>query len=574
MTPEVFAEWLRRQGHRVVRTTSSYWFNRGPRVFQAFPYHWVIEPDEEELHSLFRDEGAVGLRYSTPLSAAEGICSYHMVYERPTYDLKDVDASVRSKVRRGLEACQVGPISLERYAEEGWAIEQDTLARQQRHSRLGRERWDRMIQAAEGLEGFEAWGAEVQGRLGATLLFARQDASINMLYQQSLHEYLPFRVNNALLFAVTKAVVARPGVGSIHNGLHSLDAPGSVDLFKARLGYTAKPVRQRVVFHPRLAPLVAPVTGRALHWLAALCPRNEYVRKAEGLTRFYLQGQLPLARQPFPELLEADREALCGQLEPAPAPGREGPTLQGHEGPTLQGQPVRIRPAGLADLPALTALHLACFTEQEHVALALGRPFLDAVYRWFVTSPETQVLLAWQGKHLIGFTALSRRPYNLPMLRACTWAGLAGVLRRPRLLFRRDWLARLGTLLLRRGEGGEASVAQIAFTGLAQEARGHGIGRALKEASIQVCRGWGVDAVITGVHWENLRARRLNERMGFVEVPDLSSSRLAHLRLELKAPCPQPVPPGAGVPSPEMTPELPQELPFLPSPRPGSPGHA
>jgi GNAT superfamily N-acetyltransferase len=468
----------------------------------------------------------------------------------------------------------VGPIPLERYAEEGWAIEQDTLVRQQRHSRLDRDRWDRMIRAAEGLEGFEAWGAEVEGRLGATLLFARQDDSINMLYQQSLHEYLPFRVNNALLFEVTKALVARPGVGSIHNGLHSLDAPGSVDLFKARLGYTAKPVRQRVVFHPRLAPLVGPVTGRALHWLAALSPQNEYVRKAEGLTRFYLQGRLPLARQPFPELLEASREALCGQLDPAPTPSQDGPMLQGNEGPMFQGQPVRIRPASLADLPALTALHVACFTEQEHVALALGRPFLDAVYRWFVTCPETRVLLAWHGKHLIGFTALSRRPYSLPMLRACTWAGLAGLLRRPRLLFRRDWLARLRTLLLRREQPGQARVAQIAFTGLAPEARGQGIGRALKEASIQVCRMWGVDAVITGVHWENLPARRLNERLGFVEVPELSSRRLAHLRLELKAPCPEAVLPEASAPSPEMNPGLPRDLPFLPSARPGRHGHA
>lgn len=565
MTPEVFAEWLRRQGFRVVRTRSSYWFNRGPRVLQAFPYHWVIEPGEEELRSLLLDEDAVGLRYSTPLSAAEGACSYHMVYEHPTYDLKDVESSVRSKVRRGLEACRVGPIPLERYAEEGWAIEQDTLVRQQRRSRLDRERWDRMIQAAAGLEGFEAWGAEVDGRLGATLLFARQDDSVNLLYQQSLHECLPFRVNNALLFGATKNLVARPGVRSIHNGLHSLDAPGSVDLFKARLGYAAKPVRQRVVLHPHLAPLVGPATGRVLQWLATLSPQNEYIRKAEGLTRFYLNGRLPLARQPFPELLEARREALCGQADPASA-GEPA-------GPLLHGQAVWIRPAGLADLPALTALHLACFTEQEHVALALGRPFLDAVYRWFISSPGTQVLLACQGKQLLGFTAISRRPYNLPMLRACKWAGLAGVLRRPRLLFRRDWLARLGALLLRPGQADQTGVAQIAFTGLAPEARGHGIGRALKEASIRTCRTWGVNAVITGVRWENLRARRLNERVGFVEVPALSSSRLVHLRLELKAPCPEPVESEAVPPSPGAFLAPPGSLPLQAPAGPGRIGH-
>lgn len=37
MTPEVFAEWLRRQGHRVVRTRSPYWFDAGPRGFVEVP---------------------------------------------------------------------------------------------------------------------------------------------------------------------------------------------------------------------------------------------------------------------------------------------------------------------------------------------------------------------------------------------------------------------------------------------------------------------------------------------------------------------------------------------------------
>ena len=37
MNSETFAEWLRRQGHRVYRTASSYWYEAGPRVLQAFP---------------------------------------------------------------------------------------------------------------------------------------------------------------------------------------------------------------------------------------------------------------------------------------------------------------------------------------------------------------------------------------------------------------------------------------------------------------------------------------------------------------------------------------------------------
>jgi hypothetical protein len=316
MTPEVVAQWLQRIGHRVVRTKSTYWFNAGPRMYQAFPYHWVIQPTEGELHDFLRKENAIGLRYSTTLEADEGTCSYHVVFERATYDLKDVDSSIRAHVRRGLEACQVGPIPLERYAKEGWSIEQDTRDRQHRRSAHGREWWERMVGATAGLDGFEAWGAEVDGRLAAGLMFVRIDDCVGLLYQQSHRDFLPLRVNNALLFGTTKALVARPDVRMIHNGLHSLDAPSSVDKFKLRLGYTAKPVRQRVMFHPLVAPLVGAGSFLFLDRMAGLFPQSEFFQKAKGLTRFYFNGKLPLVRQQFPEILESDRDALCRRLPP------------------------------------------------------------------------------------------------------------------------------------------------------------------------------------------------------------------------------------------------------------------
>lgn len=311
LTPEIFAEWLRRMGHRVVRTRSSYWFDLGPRLLQAFPYHCVIQPSESELMQLLRGENALGLRYSTPIEAPQGACSYHIVSEHASYTLQDVESSVRAKVRRGLEACTVGPISMDRYARESWALEQDTHDRQGRHTRHGRVQWERMLESAAGLEGFEAWGAEVDGRLAASLLFVQVDGCVDMLYQQSRREFLPLRVNNALLFDVTRSLVARPGIQLIHNGLHSLDAPASVDQFKLRHGYRAKALRQRVVFHPSVDPLVGDGTSLALSWLAKIFPAREFLQKSNGLVRFYRNGLLPLARQPFPMALASEREGLC-----------------------------------------------------------------------------------------------------------------------------------------------------------------------------------------------------------------------------------------------------------------------
>ena len=72
MNADIFAEWLRIQGHNVVRTTSSYWYDASPRIYQAFPYHWLIQPTEIELLSLLRQKRAIALRYSTPIESPLG----------------------------------------------------------------------------------------------------------------------------------------------------------------------------------------------------------------------------------------------------------------------------------------------------------------------------------------------------------------------------------------------------------------------------------------------------------------------------------------------------------------------
>jgi GNAT superfamily N-acetyltransferase len=523
MTPETFAEWLRRLGHRVVRTRSSYWFDQGPRVFQAFPYHWVIQPSEEELQDFLRAENAIGLRYSTPLASAEGACSYHIVYERPTYGIGDVDRSVRAKVRRGLEACQVGPIPLERYAREGWAIEQDTLHRQHRHARYGRAHWERMVTAAADLEGFEVWAAEVEGRLAATLMLVRSDDTINLLYQQSRQADLPLRVNNALLFEATRALAARPGIRLIHNGLHSLDAPASVDQFKLRLGYIARPLRQRVVFHPALAPWIGPGSGRLLGRLAELFPANAFIRKAEGLTRFYCNGKLPLDQQAAPELLGSGWESLS-RLAPAPPPEPPPPA----EPPSSA---IRIVPAALADLERLIALHLSCIPDQQRVDPDLVRPFLRVAYRWFLTSPGALVLGAWTGGQLVGLTALSDRPCHLPVSKVRRRQIAIGLLR-PWMSLRIDRPKRVSPLQLTHRRRATDKMAQIAFMGVEPGHRGVGIGWALKSAAIEACRGWGATILLAGLGDGSPRTKSLSKRADCIEVPGPRVRHLTCLRLD------------------------------------------
>jgi hypothetical protein len=83
-------------------------------------------------------------------------------------------------------------------------------------------------------------------------------------------------------------------------GLHSLDAPPSVDQFKFRMGYRARPVKQSVIFHPSVRPLINCVTHALVRAGLRLRPGNYILSKAEGMLRFHLQGRLPLSQQTLP----------------------------------------------------------------------------------------------------------------------------------------------------------------------------------------------------------------------------------------------------------------------------------
>ena len=308
-----FEDWLRRQGYTVIQTASSHWVEYGPHVFQAIPFHQLISPSEEELTDLLRKEKAIALRYSTPLDAGVGSLSYHVVYESNHYSQQEIHKKARHDVTKGLSVAAIEPIPLARLAEEGWAIRLDTLKRQGRTGAETRAGWEKLCLFAMGLANFEAWGAIVQGRLVAALLAYVYEDNYSILYQQSLTDYLHYGVNNALTYVVTADVVKRPGPLHLFYGLQSLDARESVDKYKFRMGYTAKAVRQRVVFNPMIAPFINRLTYAGVKAVNQVFPGNNFNSKTGGMLNFYLQGKRPLAGQNWPEVLLNQKEAIMAQ---------------------------------------------------------------------------------------------------------------------------------------------------------------------------------------------------------------------------------------------------------------------
>ncbi len=303
MNAETFAEWMRRQGHKVYRTASSYWYEAGPRVLQAFPYYWSITPSKKEIRELFLKHGVAALRYSTPLGFPGGKVSYHVVLQKP-YSLKTLKAQARNGIKRGLSHFGIEQISFERLATEGWVLQHDTLKRQNRLRSMKQEEWERLCRSAQDLPGFEAWAGISNGELAGALIVCRIDDVFNVPYCMSHSRFLRDHVNNAVFYSVSCNMLEREDVNGIFYSVQSLDAPTTVDQFKFRMGLKPKPVRQHVDFHPLLNPFANKSTHK---WVQSLVQRdlsNPLLAKAEGMLRFHLEGNHTLSEQPWPKFME------------------------------------------------------------------------------------------------------------------------------------------------------------------------------------------------------------------------------------------------------------------------------
>jgi hypothetical protein len=307
MNAEVFAEWLRRQGHKIYKTPSSYWYNAGPHVLQAFPYHWIISPEEGEIRELMLKNRIIALRYSAPTDHYEGKMSYHIVLNK-CYDLTLLNQKTRNGVKRGMERFTVEEISFDRLATEGWILQEDTLVRQNRRGSMSQKQWELLCRSAKNLPGFHAFGAISGGELGGAVIVCRIDDVFAVPFAMSHCRFLQDHVNNALFFSVSCELLKRKSVNGIFFTVQSLDAPAKVDEFKLRMGFDPKMVRQNVVIHPYLKPLITPSVYSLNRRLLNRFPSSSLLAKSEGMMRFHLEGRRPADEQIWPECL---REATA-----------------------------------------------------------------------------------------------------------------------------------------------------------------------------------------------------------------------------------------------------------------------
>jgi hypothetical protein len=288
MNRDGMAGFVERLGHRVIRGESCYWYDQSPRFCLAFPHSQPVSPGRAELRQVFRETRCLGVRFVAP-PESPGRASYALMLDDPGYDLDSLSANSRSKVRRGLKQCEVRRIDAPFARAHGQAANNDTLRRTGfAHDVYD---WDRYWDAVAATPEVEVWGAIRESRLLAYLVAVPVEGCADILVARSADDGLRYYPNNAVLFTAARDLLQRQGIDRILFGLEPLEAVAGVDSFKESMGFTRRPIRQRIVFHPFAERIArARATVRIARALARRRSGGIFWRKLEGLLTF--QGSL------------------------------------------------------------------------------------------------------------------------------------------------------------------------------------------------------------------------------------------------------------------------------------------
>jgi len=283
-----FAEFLKLQDYRVIKTKSCYWYTNTSRFFyQSFPYHRGINLSRKEIIDFFIKSESFAGKYLTYGEVSEKDKSI-WICDNKNYDLSCLHQNARNKVRRGAERCKIEMVDFKWLESKGMPLIRDTLCRQNRPtSTITEGMWKKLCVAARRIPDFEAWGSFANGKLAAFIVLGIVEDYSYFLERYSLTEYLKYyHPNNVLTFLVTKEMFSSRKVKGVISGVEPFEELRGLNDYKSKMGFERKHLKQRVIVNP-LAILF--LNSFSLKIIENITSRysSDYSRKMSGFIRFY-----------------------------------------------------------------------------------------------------------------------------------------------------------------------------------------------------------------------------------------------------------------------------------------------
>ena len=278
------AQFMDARGRRIVESRSALWHSTDGKMLMSLPYHLALDPEAGEMDELLRRSGSLGVRY--PSITRQGSPGGLYVCRDKEYNLKTVQSRLRSKVRRGLEQCEVRLIQPDELLGQGLRLNQETMGRQGRYETEFGEvsSFARLVNAIDVSRSIAAYGSFIDGVLGAYCVTYEEDGWFHILHQMSRLDCLERYPNHALAFTLTEAALSKPEILGMSYGLKSLVNTAGLHDFKLRMGFECLSQNMVCELHPLASGVLTSGLASAGVKLARRCfPRDQRLERVQAV---------------------------------------------------------------------------------------------------------------------------------------------------------------------------------------------------------------------------------------------------------------------------------------------------
>jgi hypothetical protein len=289
------ADFLRLRGRRLVEAGGVFWteFDLGSRYFMSLPDHALPASSVTEIDGMLKSVNALAARY--PSLSRPGLESGIYLIRDKQFSQLNVHKNIRKRVRQGLNACEIRPVTATELLVQGLQCNLDTMNRQGRFNKeFGiPENWKRFVDAAFQMPAVCVYGAFIEGELAAYILGCYDDGWMHLLYQNSRTDMLKSSPNHALAFFAIRTSMDDDRVNAVCCGPKAVLRTEGLDEFKIRMGYNLEPQQVAVQFHPSIAPVLtsAPVVN-GLQFLRRIRPENNSIQRTTAFVSVAREGRL------------------------------------------------------------------------------------------------------------------------------------------------------------------------------------------------------------------------------------------------------------------------------------------
>ena len=296
ITAREYVEALRRQGKKAFLEKDGVLWQESERfAMERQPDFCLDVPQPREVRSLLRRCRCLVATCIVPADSAHPANAWLYVCEDRGYTLEGLGSPARRNARRACREFRfdfIDPAALLLHGTRPFCDTRTRVGLSDGTPQLF-QKYAAALIANPGYKFVGAWRGD---QLAAFLwmLLVNDWATIGAY---AANEHLRYCPNNGLLHFALDYCLTQGRCRVVSYGLSSIQAGENVatlDFFKKKVGFEARPVHRDFLFHPLLRPLVNPLSYWLLQRFVRIWPRNRLLRKGLGLAAIQLGYHKPL----------------------------------------------------------------------------------------------------------------------------------------------------------------------------------------------------------------------------------------------------------------------------------------